>query len=320
MGCASHPIRPLTRDFASMVLGSAPQVCDPHSVNGKSRIVVGVDHSEESLMALEFAVEEAELRNADLEVVWAWGDHMPVSEMSGYAIDAVEVEARAQMQLDGLVTSRIPKDLDVTTRAIVDKPEAALLDSARSAGLLVVGARGHGGFLGLQLGSVSLKVASHAVCPVAVIRPQVEAPESRSEPRIVVGIDGSDSARNALRWAMAEAAIRGLPVTVVNGWMEPAVDIPYPGLVAPVEAIERAAKELLDSEIEAAAQRNPDVSVRAEPVCAGGASALIDASNGASLVVVGSKGQGDFIGHLLGSVTQQVLRHAGCSTVVIPSR
>lgn len=286
-------------------------------MNGTSRIVVGVDHSEESLNALEFAAEEAVLRRVELEVIWAWSDHAPGSDLSAGSGD-VDVELSAHRQLKDLVAGRVPDDLDVTIRAVIDKPDAALLDSAQSAGLLVVGARGQGGFLGLRLGSVSLKVASQAPCPVVVVRPTVDGPEVDTEPRIVVGVDGSESARDGLRWALAEASARELPVVVVNGWMEPTVAATYPGMASPLDAIGQAATELIDSELEMVAKHAPDVTVRAQPVCASGAGALVDESRGASLVVVGSKGQGGLARVLLGSVAQQVLRHAECPVVVIP--
>ncbi len=312
MHSASSPFRP-------KILAQADQACDARLVNEASRIVVGVDHSEESLEALEFAVEEAALRGVGLEVVWAWSDHLPPTDVSGEAIDGVDIGALAQVQLDGLVANRVPADIDVTVRAVSDKPESALMDSARSAGLLVVGARGRGGFLGLRLGSVSSKVTNRAPCPIAVVHPTIEEPGTDTEPRIVVGIDGSESARTALRWALSEARIREVPVIAVNGWMEPAMAVSYPGLVAPIEAMEKAAEKLVDAELEVAAQHAPGVAIRAQPVCAGAALALIEESSGASLVVVGSRGRGGFIGRMLGSTAQQVLQHARCPAVVVPS-
>lgn len=283
-----------------------------------ARIIVGVDHSEESLNALGFAVEEAALRRVELEVMWAWSDHTPRSHAFGGAGDGVDVQLSAQRQLEGLVESRVPEDLDVTIRAVVDKPDTALVDSAERAELLVVGTRGRGGLLGLRLGSVSVKVAGRAPCPVVVVRPTADGPEVNTEPRIVVGVDGSGSARNALRWALTEASVRNLPIVVVNGWMEPTVAATFPGMASPIDAIGRAASELIEAELEMTAQDAAGVTVRVQAVCASGASALVDESRGASLVVVGSKGQGGLSRVLLGSVAQQVMRHAECPVAVIP--
>lgn len=288
-------------------------------VNETSRIVVGIDQSTDSLRALDFAIEEAVLRRAELEVVWAWANKMPNPTTYGDQADTVDIGARAQLQLDEVVLGRIPDGLAVTTRAVVAKPESALLESGGFADLLVVGARGEGGFMGLQLGSVSLKVASRATCPVAVVRSPAGGPVVDPEPRIVVGVDGSAGSRNALRWALKEAAVRELPVLAVNAWAELVTRTPYPGLAVSIEAIEASAKEALDSEIELVARDAPDVTVHAKTESCNGATALIEASVGAFLVVVGSRGHSDFIGNLLGSVTQQVVRHAGCSTVVVPS-
>ncbi|MGB3411071.1 MAG: universal stress protein [Microthrixaceae bacterium] len=287
-------------------------------MNETSRIVVGIDQSPDSLGALDFAIEEAALRRAELEVIWAWSDKMPKPATSGDQTDMVDIGARAQLQLDEVVLGRVPEGVAVTTRAIVAKPEAALLESGGFADMLVVGARGEGGFMGLQLGSVSLKVASRSTCPVVVVRGLADGPVADTEARIVVGVDGSKGSRNALRWALNYAAVHGLPVVAVNAWAESVTRTPYPGLGVSVEAIEASAKELLDSEIELAARDVPAVTVHARTESCNGATALIEASAGASLVVVGSRGHSDFLGNLLGSVTQQVLRHARCSTVVVP--
>ncbi|MBK7167587.1 MAG: universal stress protein [Candidatus Microthrix sp.] len=193
-----------------------------------------------------------------------------------------------------------------------------MVDSAERTELLVVGTRGRGGFLGLRLGSVSVKVAGRAPCPVVVVRPTVDGPGVNTEPRIVVGVDGSDSARNALRWALTEASVRNLPVVVVNGWMEPTVVATFPGMASPIDAISKAASNLIEAELEMAAQDAAGVTVRVQAVSASGASALVDESRGASLVVVGSKGQGGLSRVLLGSVAQQVMCHAECPVVVIP--
>lgn len=283
----------------------------------ESRVVVGVDHSEGSLRALGFAVDEAVLRNVELEVVWAWSDH-PAKLVAESSVDGLDVAALAQVQLDELVADRVPEEIGVTVRAVTGEPASVLVDSARNAGLLVVGARGAGGFLGLQLGSVSWKVANHAACPVAVVHAPADEPASAREPRIVVGVDGSDHARNALRWALGEASLRSVSVSIVHGWMYPAIAMSHPGFVSPIDAIEKAAKELTDAELEWAEQHDPDLDVSAEPVCAGAASTLIEASRSASLLVVGSAGLSGLVGRLLGSVAQQVVRHAACPVVVVP--
>lgn len=280
--------------------------------------MVGVDHSEGSLRALGFAVDEAVLRNVELEVVWVWSDH-PVASLAESDTDGLDLAGLAQVQLDELVANRVPEGIEVTVRAVTGDPAAVLVDSARTAGLLVVGARGAGGFLGLRLGSVSWKVANHAPCPVAIVHAPEDQPAPVSEPRIVVGVDGSQHARDALRWALDEASLRAMSVSIVHGWMYPAIAMSHPGFVAPIDALETGARELTDAELRWAEQHRPDLDVSAESVCAGAASSLIEASRSASLLVVGSAGRGGVLGRLLlGSVAQQVVRHATCPVVVVP--
>jgi nucleotide-binding universal stress UspA family protein len=121
-------------------------------------IVVGVDGSAHSKIALRFGLEEAKLRGARLHVVHA--EHHYAGE-----------QARVDW-LDGIVREVVGESPGVEIeQAILDgAPAAVLVETARDADLLVVGSRGHGGFAGLLLGSVSQQVAHHAGCPVAIVR------------------------------------------------------------------------------------------------------------------------------------------------------
>ncbi len=134
--------------------------------------------------------------------------------------------------------------------------------------------------------------------------------------RIVVGVDGSDPSRAALRWAVEEARLRGaqLEVLLVAGvprtYLDPVI-FPPP----PVAEIREAEREHLQQIINSVDTSGCTV----EPIVAvGGAAPLLcEASQGASLVVVGSRGYGGFKGLLLGSVAQQVLAHAHCPVAVV---
>ena len=136
---------------------------------------------------------------------------------------------------------------------------------------------------------------------------------------IVVGVDGSEPSREALEWAADEARLRGVPLTVVHAWSSPweawgEVESPPP--IGEDESARR--EELLEPEIEFLRRSHADVAV--EPVVTNDldAHALIEASDDADLIVVGSRGRGGFAGLLLGSVGQQVVHHARCPVVVIP--
>jgi nucleotide-binding universal stress UspA family protein len=138
------------------------------------RIVVGVDGSEGSRRALAWAIEEAKLRQASVEAVYAW--HLPYVPTGPFV--PVPVPGPEALESDaGLVLDRALQDVDVRGLAapiektlVCDGAADALIQSAKGADLLVVGSRGRGGFAGLLLGSVSQQVAQHATCPVVIVR------------------------------------------------------------------------------------------------------------------------------------------------------
>jgi len=144
------------------------------------RIVVGVDGSAHSIRALRWAVAEAAARNATVEAVITW--HYPVlasDEFSGAVVpvDVAALEANARETLDQAVEAAVPDagQRDAVVRTVREgSPGHALVEASLDADMLVVGSRGHGGFAGLLLGSVSTQCVHHARCPVTVIRPDAE--------------------------------------------------------------------------------------------------------------------------------------------------
>jgi nucleotide-binding universal stress UspA family protein len=131
---------------------------------------------------------------------------------------------------------------------------------------------------------------------------------------IVVGVDGSEGSRRALRWAVEEARVRGARVRAVLAWTY--LDQPTGGFDAAYG--EPDARALLDEVLGEGVRDGADVDVERVVVCDLPARALLDAARGADLLVVGSRGIGGFKGLLLGSVGQQVAQHARCPIVVVP--
>jgi nucleotide-binding universal stress UspA family protein len=132
-------------------------------------IVVGIDHSAAAKTALRFALEEARLRQARLRAVHAIG------AFGSYPSLAVDVDAvhRAAEELIESVTSEVVAEgegVEVERVVVEGAPGAVLVEESRGADLLVVGSRGHGGFAGLLLGSVSQQCAHYAECPVVIVR------------------------------------------------------------------------------------------------------------------------------------------------------
>jgi len=148
------------------------------------KIVVGVDGSDASKDALRWALDEARLRSDFVVAVHAW--QVPVLPVDVGpppvpALDMVtllpELERAAQRLVESVVADVVPDDAGVDVQPVAAEGPAAtvLIDAARDAELLVVGPRGHGGFLGLLLGSVRMQVAQHAPCPVVIDRRAADA-------------------------------------------------------------------------------------------------------------------------------------------------
>jgi nucleotide-binding universal stress UspA family protein len=135
------------------------------------RIVVGVDGSPLSINALEFAIEETQLRHGQLHVTYAYPVmERPVTGSTGKDYyEQVETEAREFME--GIMSSAPATDgIDVEWLAVPGNPAEVLIEASRGAALLVVGSRGVGGFMGLMMGSVSTQCVHHSHCPVLVVR------------------------------------------------------------------------------------------------------------------------------------------------------
>lgn len=287
-----------------------------------SQVVVGVDESEGAAEALRWAAREADLHQWKLTAVMAWGlldqHHVPPDP----EFDPGYGEKDAADALDTIVVAALGADraAGVARRPVCDLPASALVEASAGADLLVVGARGLGGFRGLLLGSVSQHCLHHATSPIAIVRrdpDRVADRVGRSE-RIVAAVDGSAVSRRALAWAAEEARLREATLEVVNGWQAPYVG-GYPLAPLPVEPApfeQASGKILADAVASLGAALLP---ARVERISAqGGAAAVVlDAAKGADLVVMGSRGLGGFKAALLGSVVSQVSHHAPCPVVVL---
>lgn len=282
------------------------------------RIVVGIDGSPQADRALAWAVGEAELRRAAVDVIHCYVVHARGVVM--YVPDQDDAEAR----LDEIV-ERNRRVLDrvkwtAGTMGVLNAPSAGLVEAGEGAALIVVGSRGAGGFDRLRLGSTGYRTAAHATTPVAVIPPTAED-EPRDQHGLVVGIDGSRAAERALRWALEEAAHRGTDLTVVHAFrlaVDPALaarasdDREARLLARSYEAAERVVDEVLAT----AGVASVDVSrviERGTP-----AEVLLSHTGPDRLLVVGTHGRGSIGRMVFGSVSHQCLHHANGPVVVVP--
>ncbi len=131
--------------------------------------------------------------------------------------------------------------------------------------------------------------------------------------RIVVGIDGSESSHGALAWAAQEATLRGARLYLLHSWQFPPSPDPAGGI--PHIDMEGVAKQIL---ADAVATLDEGSAIETEIANDSAGRALVRASKGAELVVVGARGLGGFRGLLLGSVSQLVAHHAHCPIVIVP--
>jgi nucleotide-binding universal stress UspA family protein len=178
--------------------------------------------------------------------------------------------------------------------------------------VIVVGARGVGGFAGLLMGSVSGQVAEHAACPVAVIRPvDVSATD------VVVGIDSSPESAKALELGLAEARRTSGTLIALHAYRYPPVAAAYaPNPGYGDNSLRELAEQTLGEALGDVEARNPDVKIERRIEHGPAARVLLEAADGAAALVVGARGLGGFTGLIVGSVSQQVLRHAHCPVLI----
>lgn len=283
------------------------------------RIVVGVDGSEHADRALRWAVREAELRAATIELVYGYriSPH--------YAMFGTSDRDRANTTVDEIVQHN--KSLldrtkwTATTAPVLTNPAGALLEAGEDADLIVVGSRGVGGFHELFLGSTSYRVAAHASTPVAVIRGDEAAAFDRPT-EIVVGIDGSRAGARALRWALDEAERHAVGVKVVHAYdLLTGLALGSAMTTRQLEQVRHRAHADAIAIVDEALE-NVDVpgDVAVQRVVEGGspAAVLLNQTVANDLLVVGTRGHGALGRMVLGSVGHQCLHHAIAPVIVVP--
>ncbi len=286
-------------------------------------VVVGVDGSDQSFTAATWALDAAARHHMPLDVVHSWSIPLPPVGLGPAPVGLSDDRIRdaAQAVLDDAVNRLQATAPDVTINGSLypGTPAAGLLEAAERATLVVVGSSGLDRMTEFILGSVTQQIVTHSPCPVAVV-PAGEAAEPGLEAgRVVVGIDGSELSLDATRLAFEEASMRHAGLTLLHVWNAPEYDTA--GIVMPdTLMLEEAHTDELRAMAETVAglgEKYPDVQVEQRLRQGRPAKVLADASRGAALVVVGSRGHGGFKSMLLGSTSRSLLHHAQCPVLIV---
>jgi nucleotide-binding universal stress UspA family protein len=270
-------------------------------------VAVGLDGSEQSLVALDWAIETAQLEGRGLHLVHAHGHRRSADDEAAQIISSAR--KRVAVAAPGLRVSAAEVD---------GSGESALIAASRQAAIVCVGAHGRGGLVSALLGSTALAVAASALCPVAVLRPPDLIRDVAR--RIVVGVDESAGCHDAIGFAFSQADLRGLRLTAVHAWH--ASD--RIGLGAAITPSDRWRTAIGNEEAAMAeslsgwADKYPDVelsrvSIRKQP-----AAAILAAADDAALVVLGSRHprpRPDLVGS---PTVRRVLQDISCPVVVVP--
>ncbi|MET8362840.1 universal stress protein [Micromonospora sp. NPDC005194] len=278
-----------------------------------AEILVGYDGSTDASVALDWALVEAERSGQPVRLAYVF-EWLTVASWVGPGVaPGVWPDDTARRQADDLVrkaaadAAAAHPGLTVTGEVYDGPPALVLQERSADAGLLVLGSRGHGGFGGLLAGSTAVAVAAHAHCPVVVVR---DGTASGPEAPVAVGVDGSEPSLVALGFAVERAAQRRVPLRVLHAWT------PGPEAAAGTPDEQAAVEEAL----EPWRRTFPELDITLDLVAGSPAGTLIESSRSAQLVVVGSRGRGGLAGMLLGSVSQQLIQHAGCPVAVVRER
>jgi nucleotide-binding universal stress UspA family protein len=284
-------------------------------------VVVGVDGSEESLRAAEWAAREAQRHRAPLRIV-----SVPATPPRTHLHDTVPpavahaVRARATDALGEAVgrCAEVTSGLLVEANLLAGSPALAVTECGSGALMLVVGARGAGGFAAMLLGSISRYAAMHAACPVVVAREETTA----ALLEVAVGIRDPHDSANTLGFAFEEAALRGASLVAVHSCWLPAalggLTTAGDGRPAPRDQALAEARGALTKALDGWREKYPAVPVRLDVVNEHPAKVLACYSARTDLIVIGRHGAPGRR-PAIGAIQHAVLSHAHGPVAIVPS-
>ena len=282
-------------------------------------ILVGVDGSPASRVAIDWAARDAAMRHVPLTLVHvlpgaavqAWIQvPLPAGFIEDEQAAAREILSEAQAVVHAAVGEA--GEVRVEEKVISGQPIPALADLTKDADMIVVGSRGLGKWERRLLGSVSIGLVQHSHCPVAVIHDEDPLIPHPAQAPVVVGVDGSPASEHATAIAFDEASRRGVDLVAVHTWSDAGYALPGSGW----NEIEPEEELLLAERLAGWRERYPEVAVRRSVHRDQPGRRLLEEAEQAQLLVVGSHGRGGFAGMLLGSVGSQVVQSVRIPVIV----
>ncbi len=276
-------------------------------------VTVGVDGSEGSAAAVDWAADQAALRGTELQLVYAtrWAQH----QLGAVKVSHADRAGQAESVL-GATEQRIRAqrpDLAMTAKEIEDAPVNVLLAAASEAELLVVGSHGLGSVRGFIVGSVGQEVIADAKRPVVLVRPgygeeRSGASGGSGHQKVVLGLDVSEVNSELLEFAFDFAGRQGVPLQIVHTWHQFPQHRKAAADADMASALAGAVRPFRD--------KFPAVEVSETSAPGRAAEHLVEAASDARLVVVGRRRAAK--GSHIGSVTHAVIHHASCPVAVVP--
>jgi nucleotide-binding universal stress UspA family protein len=291
-------------------------------------VTVGLDGTDESLAAVDWAAREALARGVQLRIV-------QVREAGAYPYsplvdDEVEREWAQQITGDALddLNRRMP-ELAATVDMVAGKPAHVLADMSAETDLLVLGSRGLSAVVGFFVGSTALPAVAHTVCPVVLVRavgketeePGEEAPPGRPPCEdVVLGLELDRPCDELIAFAFDIAARHSVPLRALHAWeLPPSYGMrPLPVPPAMTDELLAAQNESLAAALRPWQEARPEVKVEAEAVIGHPSRLLVEAVGDRSLLVVGRRNRRSRLGTHLGTITHAVLHHARTPVAVVP--
>ncbi len=280
------------------------------------RVIAGVDGSADSERAVRWAAREALDLGLPLTLVHAV--HLPDSSAAPYEPDDFEPRIRAEgaALLDGTaqaVKAEFP-ELQVDTVLSEQSAAHALSELSHESDVIVTGTRGHGGFVGMLLGSVSRTLAAHAQSPLVVVRG--DAPGSERED-VVLGVElGEDE--SVIRYAFAAAQRGNSTLRVVHAWWPTIYASPVGAFGADISDTFEAERKAIDELLAPGRAAFPDVTVEVTVNRGNPVPSLIEAATGARLLVVGAHHHHGPLAVGAGYVVEGLLSHSPTPVAVVP--